>query len=58
MELDEFVPSAKETCKFYDPIVFSNTELKAKLEFSWSKVKAHMQISYQIGQCRILLLNN
>ncbi|TMW91530.1 hypothetical protein EJD97_014235 [Solanum chilense] len=58
VELDEFVPSAKETCKFYDPIVFSNTELKAKLEFSWSKVKAHMQISYQIGQCRILLLNN
>ncbi|KAH0698362.1 hypothetical protein KY285_015597 [Solanum tuberosum] len=40
VELDEFVPSAKETCKFYDPIVFSNTELKAKLEFSWSKFDA------------------
>ncbi|CAN4127930.1 unnamed protein product [Withania somnifera] len=58
VELDEFVPSAKETCKFYDPILSLNTELKEKLEFSWSKVIADMQISYQIGQCVILLLNN
>ncbi|MCD7468517.1 hypothetical protein HAX54_006837 [Datura stramonium] len=41
VELDEFVPSAKETCKFYDPTVSSDTaELKAKLEFSWSKFDA------------------
>lgn len=53
MELDEFVPSAKETSKFYDPIVFLNTELKENLKFSWSKVNARMHISYQIGQCRI-----
>ncbi|PHU09306.1 Endoribonuclease Dicer -like protein 3a [Capsicum chinense] len=40
VELDEFVPSAKETSKFYDPIVFSNTELKENLKFSWSKFDA------------------
>lgn len=38
--LDEFVPSAKETCKFYDPIVSSTLEIKAKLEASWSKFDA------------------
>ncbi|KAM3218378.1 endoribonuclease Dicer 3a [Capsicum annuum] len=40
VELDEFVPSAKETSKFYDPIVFLNTELKENLKFSWSKFDA------------------
>lgn len=46
MGLGEFVPSAKETCKFYDPIVSSNLEIKAKLEASWSKVNAQMTIPY------------
>ncbi|KAK4365008.1 hypothetical protein RND71_016366 [Anisodus tanguticus] len=48
MELDEFVPSAKETCKFYNSIVSSTKELEAKLEFSRSKFDtalAELQLS-------------
>ncbi|XP_060208248.1 endoribonuclease Dicer homolog 3a isoform X1 [Lycium barbarum] len=51
-ELDEFVPSAKETCKFYGPIVSSNTELKAKLEFSRSKFDA------ALAELQLLLPNH
>lgn len=37
-ELEEIIPSAKETCIFYDPAVSFNIELKEKLESLWKKV--------------------
>ncbi|XP_057957753.1 endoribonuclease Dicer homolog 3a [Malania oleifera] len=36
-ELETFVPSAKDVNKFYDPALFSNSELKMTLGSSWSK---------------------
>ncbi|XP_059641179.1 endoribonuclease Dicer homolog 3 [Cornus florida] len=39
-ELEEFVPSAKETCRFYDQAVYSDLVLKAKLEHSLVKFDA------------------
>lgn len=37
-EMEVYVPSAKETCIFYDQAWFPSLNLKAKLEASWSKV--------------------
>ncbi|KAF7134712.1 hypothetical protein RHSIM_Rhsim08G0003600 [Rhododendron simsii] len=39
-ELEEIIPSAKETCIFYDPAVSFNMELKEKLESLWKKFDA------------------
>lgn len=43
-ELEEFIPSAKEIYKFYNPTASCNLNLKAKLEASWSKVKIPIPI--------------
>lgn len=37
-EMEAYVPSAKETCIFYDQAWFPSLNLKEKLEASWSKV--------------------
>lgn len=37
-EIEEYVPSAVQTCKLYDPTWLPCLDLKAKLEASWSKV--------------------
>ncbi|KAL7001833.1 hypothetical protein U1Q18_002981 [Sarracenia purpurea var. burkii] len=39
-ELEEVIPSAKEICRFYDPTVPCNVDLKAKLESLWKKFDA------------------
>ncbi|CAL5419477.1 unnamed protein product [Camellia sinensis] len=39
-ELEEIIPSAEEICRFYDPAVSLNMDLKAKLESSWKKFDA------------------
>ncbi|CAI0401304.1 unnamed protein product [Linum tenue] len=36
-EMEEYVPSAKETCKFYDKPRFNASDLKARIGASWSK---------------------
>ncbi|KAA8546198.1 hypothetical protein F0562_003063 [Nyssa sinensis] len=40
MELEEIIPSAKEICRFYDPVMTFSLDLKAKLESSWTKFDA------------------
>ncbi|KAI3454024.1 hypothetical protein Pfo_010687 [Paulownia fortunei] len=40
IELEEYIPSAKPICRFYEPMQSPNLELKAKLESSWSKFDA------------------
>lgn len=37
-EMDAYVPSAKEMCRFYDKAHCSCVELKDKVKASWSKV--------------------
>lgn len=37
-EMEAHVPSAKEYCRFYNPVVFSSLDLKEKIEASWFKV--------------------
>ncbi|PIN18423.1 Ribonuclease III [Handroanthus impetiginosus] len=39
-ELEEYIPSAKPVCRFYDPMQPPDLEIKAKLESSWSKFDA------------------
>ncbi|KAI8014085.1 hypothetical protein LOK49_LG05G00935 [Camellia lanceoleosa] len=39
-ELEEIIPSAEEICRFYDPAVSLNMDLKTKLESSWEKFDA------------------
>ncbi|KAL4597279.1 hypothetical protein ACB092_12G222500 [Castanea dentata] len=39
-EMEVYVPSAKETCIFYDQAWFPSLNLKEKLEASWSKFDA------------------
>lgn len=36
-EMDVYIPSAKESCRFYDPARFHALSLKPKIEASWSK---------------------
>ncbi|CAN1351384.1 Endoribonuclease Dicer homolog 3a [Linum perenne] len=36
-DMEMYVPSAKETCKFYDKAWFCAGDLKAEIETSWSK---------------------
>lgn len=37
-EIEEYVPSAVQTCKLYDPTWLPYLDLKAKMEALWSKV--------------------
>ncbi|KAH9653049.1 Endoribonuclease Dicer [Citrus sinensis] len=41
-EMEVFVPSAKESCRFYDQSKFCGSDLKGKLEASWSKFDASL----------------
>ncbi|CAK7352744.1 unnamed protein product [Dovyalis caffra] len=41
-EMDVYVPSAKEMCRFYDKAQCSYVELKDKIKASWSKFDASM----------------
>ncbi|PSS19311.1 Endoribonuclease Dicer 3a like [Actinidia chinensis var. chinensis] len=41
-ELEKIIPSAKEICRFYDPAVSINMDLKAKLETLWEKFDASL----------------
>ncbi|XP_022754727.1 endoribonuclease Dicer homolog 3 isoform X2 [Durio zibethinus] len=52
-EMEAYVPSAKESCRFFDPTQFSNLDLKAMVEASWlktdaslSKLQGSLQTSY------------
>ncbi|KAJ8750873.1 hypothetical protein K2173_016054 [Erythroxylum novogranatense] len=36
-EMDLYIHSAKETCRLYDKVKFCDTDLKARIEASWSK---------------------
>ncbi|KAG8381903.1 hypothetical protein BUALT_Bualt05G0021200 [Buddleja alternifolia] len=40
MELEQYIPSAKPICRFYEPMQPSNLDTKAKLESLWSKFDA------------------
>ncbi|XVE97781.1 hypothetical protein REPUB_Repub03eG0048300 [Reevesia pubescens] len=53
-EMEAYVPSAKESCRFFDPTQFSSLELKAMVEASWfkrdaslSKLQGSLQTSYK-----------
>ncbi|KAB2077248.1 hypothetical protein ES319_A06G088000v1 [Gossypium barbadense] len=41
-EMEACVPSAKESCRFFDPAQFSSLDLKAKVEASWLKTDASL----------------
>ncbi|CAL8995994.1 unnamed protein product [Prunus brigantina] len=41
-ERELYVPSAKETCIFYDQAWFPSSDLKAKMEASWAKIDASL----------------
>ncbi|XP_009363041.2 endoribonuclease Dicer homolog 3a-like isoform X1 [Pyrus x bretschneideri] len=41
-EMEVCVPSAKETCRFYGQAWFLSSDLKEKMEASWSKVDASL----------------
>ncbi|KAL5786463.1 hypothetical protein ACOSQ2_008855 [Xanthoceras sorbifolium] len=41
-EMEVYVPSAKESVRFYDQSRFSSLDLKAKMEVSWSKFDASL----------------
>ncbi|KAL7112075.1 hypothetical protein ACP275_05G130300 [Erythranthe tilingii] len=40
VNLEEYIPSPKQICRFYDPVQIPYVEIKAKLECSWSKFDA------------------
>lgn len=40
--MEACVPSAKESCRFFDPTQFSSLDLKAIVEASWLKVSMHL----------------
>ncbi|PPD95421.1 hypothetical protein GOBAR_DD07557 [Gossypium barbadense] len=53
-EMEACVPSAKESCRFFDPAQFSSLDLKAKVEASWlktdgslSNLQSSLQTSYK-----------
>ncbi|XWS70161.1 hypothetical protein CRYUN_Cryun03dG0025400 [Craigia yunnanensis] len=53
-EMEAYVPSAKESCRFFDPTQFSSLDLKAMVETSWlkadaslSKLQDSLQTSYE-----------
>ncbi|XVF35247.1 hypothetical protein REPUB_Repub18cG0129200 [Reevesia pubescens] len=53
-EMEAFVPSAKECCRFFDPTQFSSLDLKALVEAYWlktdaslSKLQCSLQTSYK-----------
>ena len=41
-----YVPSATETCRFYDQAWFPSSDLRGKIEALWSKVFAHYRYTY------------
>ncbi|KAA3477366.1 Endoribonuclease Dicera [Gossypium australe] len=41
-EMEACVPSAKESCRFFDPAQFPSLDLKAKVEASWLKTDASL----------------
>ncbi|PPS15677.1 hypothetical protein GOBAR_AA04905 [Gossypium barbadense] len=41
-EMEACVPSAKESCRFFDPAQFSSLDLKTKVEASWLKTDASL----------------
>ncbi|XVF48783.1 hypothetical protein PTKIN_Ptkin03bG0216400 [Pterospermum kingtungense] len=52
-EMEACVPSARESCRFFDPTKFSSLDLKAMVEASWfktdaslSKIQDSLQTSY------------
>ncbi|XP_052885493.1 endoribonuclease Dicer homolog 3a isoform X3 [Gossypium arboreum] len=51
-EMEACVPSAKESCRFFDPAQFSSLDLKAKVEASWLKM-SHCQICK--AHCKLLI---
>ncbi|XP_040971825.1 endoribonuclease Dicer homolog 3a isoform X2 [Gossypium hirsutum] len=51
-EMEACVPSAKESCRFFDPAQFSSLDLKAKVEASWLKMR-HCQICK--AHCKLLI---
>lgn len=42
--MEIYVPSAQETCRFYDKAEFPDSHLKEKIEASWSKVFVHLYV--------------
>lgn len=42
--MEVYVPSAKETCRFYDQALFPGLGLKEKIEALWSKVFVHLYV--------------
>ncbi|KAK8543151.1 hypothetical protein V6N13_136315 [Hibiscus sabdariffa] len=41
-EMEAYVPTAKESCRFFDPTQFSSLDLQAEVEASWLKMDASL----------------